>query len=288
MYVGRFAPTTSGPLHLGSLITAVASYLEARSNNGLWLLRLDDIDVPRNVSDGRDIVLRTLEAHHLEWDGPIRYQTDNQEQYQQAIDQLDQQELLFYCTCTRSELRHHRVYPGTCRHRRKPPQEPATLRVLVGDEIHCFKDRIQGTVRGNLNECVGDFSVRRKENIVSYPLAVVVDDYVNEVTDVVRGADLVDNTLAQLYLIKKLGYQTPTYAHIPILNQQGEVKLSKRNQAVAIDNRFPLLNISTSLQLLGLNPPVDLDIKPLLDWAIESWNTDLVPKQRHLNNFISI
>ena len=288
MYIGRFAPTTSGALHLGSLLTAVASYLDAKAHNGQWLLRLDDIDVPRNAADGEKLVLDTLEAHHLYWDGSLSRQTDHQEAYDDALSQLHQLGLLFYCTCTRRELRQHTVYPGTCRWRKAPPTEPATIRVHAQGKFTEFVDRIQRPISYHTMPCVDDFSIRRKEGIVSYPLAVVVDDEVTGITDVVRGADLLENTLAQLFLIENLGYRQPTYAHLPILNQKGGIKLSKRDKAVAIDSKFANLNVSSALQLLGLDVPSTDDLDSLLNWAIDAWDIDSVPKAQSFNQFTSI
>ena len=288
MYIGRFAPTTSGPLHLGSLLTAVASYLDAKAHNGSWLLRFDNIDVPRNSPHSVDIVLKTLEAHHLHWDGMISYQTDHQEFYDEAINDLHQQGLLFYCTCTRSELRNKPIYPGKCRSQHHKPSHLASTRVRVDNRIIQFNDHIQGMTGGSISEIVGDFNVRRKEGIISYPLAVVVDDQQTGVSNIVRGSDLLENTLAQLFLIKVLGYEKPQFAHIPVINQRDQIKLSKRDKAIAIDNRFAHLNLSTSLQLLGLNPPLDVDIGSMLNWAIDQWDTDVVPKQLHFDRFISV
>ena len=289
MYVGRFAPTTSGPLHLGSLLAAVASYLDARAHEGQWLLRLDDIDTPRSSLAAEQIALKTLQVHGLNGDGVVRRQTENRDRYWNAINVLRERGLVFYCTCSRKKLRDAAAYPGYCRHKTAKPSEPASIRVRVPDALIEFDDRNQGHVRSNLAKIDGDFIVMRKESIVSYPLAVVVDDDVAGVTDVVRGADLCENTLAQLYLIRTLGLEEPSYAHIPVLNQRDNIKLSKRDRAVAIDNRFPLLNLTSTLQLLGMNPPAkNRDVRSLLAWAIEHWNFENVPKRRMVTDFMSI
>lgn len=289
MYVGRFAPTTSGPLHLGSLLAAVASYLDARASQGKWLLRLDDIDVPRTSASAESVAKTTLRMHGLNWDGEATYQTDNQLHYEQAITRLRQRGLLFYCSCSRAQLRGLPAYPGTCRHVTSPPSdEPRAIRVRVPDANFAFDDRIQGLTTGNLSQVGGDFIVKRKEGIVSYPLAVVVDDALAGVTDVVRGADLAENTLAQLYLIDLLGFDRPQYAHIPVLNQRNEIKLSKRDKAVEIDNRFAHLNMLTVLHLLGFNPPARLEVDALLDWATNRWDISKIPQKPYLDHFISI
>lgn len=289
MYVGRFAPTTSGPLHLGSLLAAVASYLDARSHGGQWLLRLDDIDEPRTRVDAETIALKTLEVHGLEWDGLISRQSDHRTRYWDVIDELRKQDLVFYCTCSRKKLRSTPTYPGYCRARRNMPFEPASIRVHVPNLEFKFVDRIQGVVKGNLTNGAGDFVVMRKESIAAYPLAVIVDDDVTGVTDVVRGADLIDNTLEQIFLIRTLGLTVPRYAHIPVLNQRNEIKLSKRDQAFAIDNRVPVLNVASALQMLGMEPSTEhRDVHSLLEWAIEQWEIQNVPKEVAIKDFISI
>lgn len=289
MYVGRFAPTTSGPLHLGSLLAAVASYLDARSHNGQWLLRLDDIDEPRTTAHAEQIALTTLERHGLEWDGVIGRQTEHQDRYWDAINELRKRDLIFYCTCSRKKLRKTRTYPGYCRTRREKPTEPASIRVHVPDHEFEFEDRIQGPLKGNLADTDGDFIVMRKESIAAYPLAVIVDDDVTGVTDVVRGADLLENTLAQIFLIQTLGLAVPRYAHIPVLNQRNEIKLSKRDRAFAIDNRVPVLNLMSALHMLGLDPLEERqDVHTLLEWAIEHWNIQNVPQDVAIADFMSI
>lgn len=289
MYVGRFAPTTSGPLHLGSLLAAVASYLDSRAHDGQWLLRLDDIDEQRATADAEQIALATLEHHGLSWDGLISRQVHNRDRYWNAIDTLRSRGLTFYCTCSRKKLRNESTYPGYCRTRHEKPNVPASIRVLVPDIEFSFTDRIQGSVRGNLADQEGDFIVLRKESIVSYPLAVVIDDDVTGVTDVVRGADLLESTLAQIFLIRTLNLSEQRYAHIPVLNQRDGVKLSKRDRAFAIDNRTPVLNLVSALHMLGLNPPSKYkDVHKLLAWATEQWDIRSVPKGRSILDFMSI
>lgn len=289
MYVGRFAPTTSGPLHLGSLLAAVASYLDARSHGGQWLLRFDDIDEPRARANAEKTALTTLERHGLEWDGVLGRQSEHRDRYWNAIEDLRKRDFIFYCTCSRRKLKNTRTYPGYCRSRRSAPSDPAAIRVLVPNEEIEFTDRIQGTVRGNLAKEEGDFVIMRKESIAAYPLAVVIDDAVTGVTDVVRGADLLENTLAQIFLIRTLDLTTPRYAHIPVLNQRNGIKLSKRDQAYAIDNRMPTLNLVSSLHMLGLDPPeVHGEVDALLEWATERWTIQNVPKKVGITDFISI
>ncbi len=289
MYVGRFAPTTSGPLHLGSLLAAVASYLDARSQDGHWLLRLDDIDEPRARAHAENTALTTLESHGLEWDGSVGRQSDHRDRYWEAIEELRKRDLIFYCTCSRSKLKNKGPYPGYCRTQRTPPSDPAAIRVLVPNQQIRFADRIQGTVKGNLANKEGDFIVMRKESIAAYPLAVILDDDLTGVTDVVRGADLLENTLAQIYLIRTLGLDVPRFAHIPVFNQRNGIKLSKRDQAYAIDNRMPVLNLVSALHMLGMNPAEEYrDVHELLAWAITRWDILNVPSQVAITDFISV
>lgn len=289
MYVGRFAPTTSGPLHLGSLLAAIASYLDARAHDGQWLLRLDDIDAPRSTSNAEQIALATLRAHGLQWDGVISRQSDHRDRYWEAIHSLQDLDLVFYCTCSRKCLKGAATYPGYCRERKTKPVEPASIRVRVPNREWRFQDRVQGPVAGDLATLDGDFIVMRKERIAAYPLAVLVDDDVTGVTDVVRGADLLENTLAQLFLARTLGWQEPRYAHIPVLNQRDDIKLSKRDDAIAIDNRVPTLNLRSCMHMLGMDPPARLrSVAALLTWGQANWDIDRVPKQRAVTDFISV
>lgn len=289
MYVGRFAPTTSGPLHLGSLVAALASYLDSRAHHGTWLLRLDDIDEPRVSVSAENIALTTLKTHGMHWDGVISRQTDHIHKYEEAVAQLQASQQTFYCTCSRSMLRGKSTYPGYCRLKSEQPEEPASIRVRAPQSTLSFTDRIQGRIAGKLSDVGGDFVIMRKERIASYPLAVVVDDDATGITHVVRGSDLLENTFAQLYLIQQLGLAEPRYAHIPILNQRDEIKLSKRDNARMIDNSTPTLNLISSLHMLGMEPPAKLT-KPqaLLEWGVAHWDIANVPKQRAVSDFVSI
>ena len=273
---------------MGSLLAAVASYLDARAHEGKWLLRIDDIDTPRTSRKAAQNVLKTLEAHGLHWDGVVTRQSDNRNHYRHALAVLKEKDLVFYCTCSRAQLRGLESYPGTCREICVRPTVPSSVRVRVPAIDISYDDRVQGIVTGDLSERGGDFVVQRKEHIVAYPLAVVVDDEVAGVSDVVRGSDLCENTLAQLYLIEVLGFRRPRYAHIPVLNQRNDVKLSKRDQAVRIENEFAVLNMATSLQLLGLNPPKMNDTESLLGWAVAHWDIDSVPKRPSIDTFMSV
>ena len=282
-YVGRFAPTPSGPLHLGSLLTAVASWLDARTRHGTWLLRIDDLDTPRVDPEAEPAILATLESHGLAWDGPVHRQSDHLESHNRAIRQLD--ERCFACSCTRRELRGLDRYPGTCRDRGLPHKDNA-LRVRAEVKAPAFIDRVQGHVDAS-NRTVGDFIVRRRDGVASYPLAVVVDDVAMGVNNVVRGADLLENTAEQLLLMRMLGVPPPTYAHVPVVVEASGVKLSKHNRATAIDSRWAPHNLAAVLSLLGLEAPLD-QVETMLEWAVGEWNIARVPRATSLAGFFAL
>ena len=282
-YVGRFAPTPSGPLHIGSLLTAVASWLDARAGSGTWLVRIDDLDTPRVDPDAESAILATLESHGLRWDGPVHRQSDNQDRHVGAISQLDAR--CFACGCTRRELRGHDQYPGTCRDRGLR-RDGNALRVRAGLAAPEFVDRVQGYVDMS-PRTVGDFIVRRRDGFASYPLAVVVDDLAIGVNNVVRGADLLDNTAEQLLLMRWLGMEAPTYAHVPVVVEASGVKLSKHNRATAIDNRWAAHNLAAVLSLLGFDPPLG-QVETMLAWAVDEWNIARVPRGATVTGFFAI
>ena len=224
-YVGRFAPTPTGPLHFGSLLTAVASYLDARANDGTWHLRIDDLDTPRVIAGAESAILRTLERHGLLWDGPIVRQRERSAAYTAALASPGLSERCFYCTCSRKSLAGQTTYPGTCRAIRADPGG-AAIRIQAPRGEIAFEDLIQGRYAEQLAETTGDFVVYRRDAITAYQLAVVVDDDAIGVTRVVRGADLLDNTPRQLYLIERLELATPGYAHIPVITEASGAKLA--------------------------------------------------------------
>ena len=287
-YVGRFAPTPSGPLHFGSLLTAVASYLEARVHKGEWKLRIDDLDVPRVAPGAVDEILRTLERHGLGWDGEICYQSDFTDRYEAAIETLIAQALCFDCTCSRRDLRDHATYPGTCRHRSARTCADAAIRIRVPETEYAFEDGLSGHFGHRLSEAVGDFVIVRRDRIVGYQLAVVVDDDAMDVTDIVRGADLIDNTPRQLFLMEHLGLKTPHYLHVPVIAERSGAKLSKHTLATALDNRFAAQNLRSVLDLLGQDPPTLTDVHGLLNWAVTHWRRSAVPRGAALQTWLSI
>ncbi len=283
---GRFAPTPSGELHLGSLLAAVGSYLHARHAGGHWLLRIDDLDLPRVVPGAADAILRSLEAHGLLWDGEVLWQSRRGEAYRAALDRLREAGLVYPCACTRRELAaiaragvDGPVYPGTCRAgllaARVPTGQGARAwRLRVPDAPIGFHDAVQGEFAHNLAREVGDFVLQRADGLVAYQLATVVDDAFQAVTQVVRGVDLLASTPRQIYLQQCLGLPQPGYAHLPLLVDGAGLKLGKQTGAAALAPRAASDNLSRVLAALGLPPPADLrGAAPaaLLAWATPQW-----------------
>ncbi len=291
-YIGRFAPSPSGPLHMGSLVAAVASYLDARSHNGRWLMRMEDLDPPRETREAADHILTALEECNLYWDGDVLYQSQRYAAYQEAIETLKRQELVFACDCTRQQIQEAGgVYPGTCRHRHLAAGETA-LRCKVATGQIIFRDRIQGEQSQHLDKEVGDFVIKRKDGLYAYQLAVVVDDAFQDITHVVRGIDLMDSTPRQIYLQRLLGLNQPAYAHIPVIvNDQGQ-KLSKQHMASPIDTgskkKISYLLFS-SMDYLGLAPEPALIMESpgdILAWGIAHWSIDNLLNQTELHEKI--
>ena len=280
-YVGRFAPSPTGPLHFGSLITAVASYCDARAHNGKWLVRIEDTDIPRIYPGSEDHILRSIDAFQFEADDAIIFQKDRLDLYDAVIDQLNQNHLVYACQCTRKMLGSNHIYAGTCRDLNLPFEQQA-IRVKVSDQEICFSDRLQGTHCSNLQQDLGDFVLKRRDGIINYQLAVVVDDYLQGMTHVVRGADLLDNTERQIWLGSILGYPKLEYMHLPLaMNDQGQ-KLSKQNMAQALDlNRAPEL-LQQAIRALH-QPEVDLDTPAhMLKQAIAQWDIQHIPHTKEL------
>ena len=267
---GRFAPSPTGPLHIGSLYAALASFLDARAQGLAWRLRFDDLDQARNDPTAEARILRTLEAHGLHWDGAVQRQSQRLEHYQAALAKLRQAGLVFFCTCSRSRLRGHSIYPGRCRQRLTPVAE-AAVRVRVDDAVCEFTDLALGRQRYPLGEMVGDFVVKRRDGPFAYQLATAVDDGDADIVRVLRGRDLLENTPRQLFLMDLLNRPAPAYAHIPVLLNAAKQKWSKQTLAPGVDDRQPLANLRTCLDLLGLAPPA-LGLQESLQWAASHWD----------------
>ncbi len=293
LYRGRFAPSPTGPLHFGSLVAAVGSYCQAKSQGGEWLVRMEDLDPPREAQGAADNILRTLEAYHLNWDGSVLYQSQRLDAYEHALNQLSTSGHTFPCACTRKSIEEANqknnqgnsppnIYPGTCRKGLSPGTTARATRVRVNSETLSFHDSLQGTQKINLGSDVGDFVVKRADGLFAYHLAVVVDDAFQEISEIVRGTDLLDSTPHHLYLQKLLAIQTPLYAHLPVaVNARGE-KLSKQTHAPAIDIMPPGPMLEKALTFLGHSPDADvINATPetLLKWAVENWDLERIPKQ---------
>ncbi len=274
-YVGRFAPSPTGPLHLGSLATAVASFLDARARQGHWLVRIEDIDPPREVPGAADTIVGQLDAHGLHWDGPILHQSQRLFHYETALAKLAAAGLLYRCTCNRQRLRElGGCYDGRCRQRTDTAQAGA-LRVRIDGDPHIsYRDFLRGPEHTDLRTS-GDFVVRRRDGLIAYQLAVAVDDAAQGITHVLRGADLADSTPRQIFLFRQLGLATPEYGHIPVICDAQGRKLSKQNHAPRVQPAAASANLCRALVWLGLTPPRELegsDPESLLRWGLEHWH----------------
>ena len=291
-YRGRFAPSPSGPLHFGSLVAAVGSYLDARHNQGEWLLRIEDLDPPREIAGAAADILKTLEALGMTWDGEVTWQSRRDDYYRAALDTLQRNEQLYGCACTRREIADSAVrmesggiYPGTCRNGLPAGRSARALRLRVEPATIELVDRVQGRLHQQLDTEVGDFIVRRADQLVAYQLAVVVDDAGQGITHVVRGADLLDSTPRQMYLQQLLGFPAPAYLHLPVAVNSSREKLSKQTcaQGVIIDDRnTALIDALNFLHQPLPESPRHASRDELWQWAIEHWDTTAVPAERML------
>ena len=292
-YRGRFAPSPTGPLHFGSLVAALGSYLDARARDGEWLVRMEDLDPPRAAPGAAADILRTLESLELHWDGAILRQSERGDAYQAALAELERMGATYPCACTRREIGDSAlagtdgslVYPGTCRNGLLAGRTARATRLRVDDAVIEFDDAVQGRMRQPLAADVGDFVLRRADGLFAYQLAVVVDDAAQGITDVVRGADLLDSTPRQILLQRLLGAPTPRYLHLPVaINAAGE-KLSKQTRAPPIDRAGPGAALVAALEFLGQRPEprlVDAPAAEILAVATARWDRALIPRVRAL------
>ena len=287
-YRGRFAPSPTGPLHFGSLIAALGSYLEAKTHGGQWLLRMEDVDAPRCSAAAAGEILRTLEAFGLTWDGEAVWQSCRTDAYAAAFERLKSAGHVFPCGCTRRELADSAIapdgatiYPGTCRQGLAAGREARAWRLRVGNARIGFDDAIQGRIDSDLACEAGDFILFRADGLFAYQLAVVVDDAAAGITHVVRGADLLASTPRQIFLQQCLGVPTPAYAHLPVaVNAAGE-KLSKQTRAEPLDNSRPGPALLAALKFLGQHSPPGLSaatVQDILAWAVDNWQMARVPR----------
>ncbi len=281
---GRFAPTPSGPLHFGSLIAALGSYLHSKSRGGQWFVRIDDLDTDRTIPGIGSDILRTLETFGLHWDGEVLYQSSRIAAYNEAIEQLSAKDLIYFCSCSRKEVGHN-PYPGTCRKGPSNDERNPSVRLLTNNKPVEFHDLKQGIFRQNIEAEIGDFVIKRADGYIAYHLATVVDDEWQQITEVVRGADLLDSTPRQIYLQRLLGFQQPDFLHLPVATDENGQKLNKSNGALSLDQTpfRPSQLICQALHFLGQNPPENLqqkNVEHCIKWGLEHWNINLVPKEK--------
>ena len=282
-YVGRFAPSPSGPLHEGSLVAALASWLDARAHGGRWLLRIEDVDTPRTVAGADRIIMDQLHALGLHWDGEVWWQSQRFDAYQTALDGLRARGLVYGCGCTRREIADsalrgpdvaegERPYAGTCRHGLAPGREARAWRLRVPEGVERFDDRWLGPQSQDVAHAVGDFVLRRADGLWAYQLAVVVDDAAQGVTDVVRGADLLSSTARQRVLCRLLEVPAPRMMHVPLVTDPASgLKLSKQNNAAALDLADPLATLGRAWQRLGFEALPAASVADFLDQARTRW-----------------
>lgn len=284
-YCGRFAPTPSGPLHFGSIVAALGSYLQARTASGRWLLRIDDIDPPRVAPGASDSILRTLEALGFCWDGAVVYQSSRRAAYHGALHRLRARGLIYPCRCSRKEITdlarvgvEGPIYPGTCRAGLRGTGPARALRVLTRGAHAHFPDSVQGEQSFDIDAEFGDFTLYRADGVYAFHLASAVDDMEYGITEVVRGRDLLESSARQHWLIRVLGGQAPAYVHLPLaLGARGE-KLSKQTQATPVDSTRPVAVVRSALDFLGHTPPPGIrGLDELWGWAIANWTITQIP-----------
>jgi len=292
IYRGRFAPSPTGPLHFGSLIAAVGSYLEAKSHNGEWLVRMEDLDPPRSMPGADQAIIKTLDAYGFEWHGEIAFQSQRFELYTEALEQLRKQGQVYNCDCSRKAIiqrcgqgQYGAIYDGHCR---SIDQQEGATRIQVQGRIQ-YADRLQGDIKQDLEKDIGDFHLLRRDGFYAYHIGVVVDDALQGITDIVRGFDLLDSTPRQIYLQQQLGYVTPSYAHLPLALKPDGQKLSKQNLATALDDDNSVPALWEALAFLGQQPPLELQresLEELWSWATENWNFRSIPKTEGIETHV--
>lgn len=272
--MGRFAPSPSGPLHFGSLVCALAAYLSARSREGQWRLRIDDLDPHRVVPGSLDHILQTLESHGLHWDEGIVFQSQQTQKYVTAFEALKSAGRLFPCSCSRKTLRGQSIYPGTCRHLTQPNTSEYAWRLRIDPQVIRFTDRYKGCISSDLQTDCGDFIVMRRDGCTAYQLATVVDDHDMGITDVIRGGDLLPSAPRQIYLFQVLGWQAPSFAHIPCAMDPCGEKLGKSTDAAGMKSDNAPQNLYRALEFLRQGPPCELQgqsVPEILEWATINW-----------------
>lgn len=286
-YRGRFAPSPTGPLHFGSLIAAITSYAQARTHQGKWLVRIEDVDQPRCDAESTTLILKALETYGMNWDEEIIYQSQRTHVYQSALDTLSSKKLSYGCACSRKLLIKNttsnnkaRIYPGTCSTGVAKGKTAHSIRLRTNKQKICFNDMLQGSFTQDIPNEVGDFIIRRGDGLTAYQLAVVVDDDEQHITDVVRGSDMLDSTPRQILLQRYLNYATPNYMHTPLALNADGTKLSKQSKAPPINLDDPRPTLINALNFLCQHPPAELqetDVETIWAWALEHWSVTAIP-----------
>ena len=288
-YRGRFAPSPTGPLHFGSLIAATGSYLQAKNQQGEWLLRIDDIDPPREQKGAADEILKTLEGFGFEWDSEILYQSSRLQRYQEAVDELIQRRLAYACSCSRKELLRNAeqtkagtVYPGFCRNKSLIITSKTSTRLRCDNEPVRFEDLIQGSQCFDMGNQIGDFILQRRDRLFSYHLASGIDDAEQKITEVIRGSDLLNSTPCHIHVQQVLNLASPQYSHLPIVVDKAGHKLSKQSFATPINTNDAVVLLYKTLKFLGQMPPIYLlesNLEDIWCWAKNNWQLNLVPNK---------
>ena len=285
-YVGRFAPSPTGPLHFGSLLAAVASFLQARVNQGKWLLRVEDIDPPREQPGADKLIIDALEDYGFEWDGPVTYQSRFAQRHEELVQRLLDAGHAYACACSRRDLAGAArgplgaIYPGTCRNGSRAGD--VAIRIRTDDEPIGFVDALQGKQTQRLESESGDFVIKRRDDLIAYQLAVVADDHDQGITEIVRGIDLLDSTPRHIHLQRMLGFSTPAYFHIPVAENSDGQKLSKLTGATEIDRHEVRPVLVCALDALGQRPSMDLaasSLATIWNWASENWRPRVMADQ---------
>ncbi|MBE8567011.1 tRNA glutamyl-Q(34) synthetase GluQRS [Vibrio sp. OPT20] len=280
-YIGRFAPSPSGPLHFGSLVAALGSYFQAKSNQGQWLVRMEDLDPPREMAGAADLILKTLEAYHLFWDGEVVYQSQRHDLYQAQIDQWVADKQAYYCQCTRKQIKSlGGFYNGHCRNAGLIDSGEQAVRLCMDFPVESFDDVRHSTIQIPKALAEEDFIIKRRDGLFAYNLAVVLDDIDQGVTEVVRGADLIEPTGRQISLYKTLKQKTVSYLHLPLATDGLGNKLSKQNHATAIDLDNPKPTLLDAMRFLGFDIPhalYEASMDEILLWGTQQWNVSQLP-----------
>lgn len=284
-YVGRFAPSPSGPLHFGSLVAAFGSYFQAKSQHGQWLVRIEDLDPPREMPGAASLILSTLETFGLHWDQSVVYQSQRHPLYQEQIDLWLQSERAYYCQCTRKQIKQSGgFYLGTCRSKGIQNPHDCAIRLKVDEPIYQFHDQRLGNMTIPKQLAEEDFIIKRRDGLFAYNLAVVLDDIDQGITQVVRGADLIEPTGRQINLYRYLNQPEVSYVHLPLALDEHGNKLSKQNHAPAVDNHQPQQTIMQVMRFLGFQLPPDFvsaSVEQMLQWGCENWQLSQLPEPIH-------